>query len=220
MTDILEIDSVQLSYEHRKILQGIYLKAQTGRVTAILGRNGCGKSSLLKMLYGEISHSEKTIRVNQKALLSGCRDPFVMRMLPHLSFIPASFSLAQVFDDFELELRDFTSCFQEFEKRGNCKMEELSGGNIRTIEVYVILMSRTRFVLLDEPFTQVSPLHLEIFSGLIATEKSKKGIIITDHDYRTVLSLSDDLYLLRDGTTYRVNGREDLVRYGYLPDKN
>jgi ABC-type lipopolysaccharide export system ATPase subunit len=74
------------------------------------------------------------------------------------------------------------------------------------------------FCLLDEPFTHLSPKNVDLFTGLINEEKRKKGIIITDHLYRSVVHVSDDLYLLREGTMYKVNDTRDLVRLGYLPD--
>ena len=64
MENILETDSVQLSFGNRTILNSIYIKSVTGRVTGILGRNGCGKSCLLKIIFGEISTCEKSVRIN------------------------------------------------------------------------------------------------------------------------------------------------------------
>ena len=73
--NVLEIDSVLLKYRERVILRDIYFKSETGRVTAILGRNGTGKSCLMKILIGTISPQEKFIRINDQNLLSSSRLP-------------------------------------------------------------------------------------------------------------------------------------------------
>lgn len=217
MVNSLEIDSVQLNFASRKILQSIYLKAETGRITGIVGRNGCGKSSLLRVLFGDISAGESSIRINGTALVSSYRSPSDMRMLPYFSFVPPNLRISAVFDDYEIDFVSFCEQFSEFRNHENRRIRELSGGNIRTIEVYIILKSRTRFCLLDEPFTHLSPKNVEIFTELIKEEKKNKGVIVTDHQYRSILDVSDDLYLLVNGTTYRATGESDLVRFGYLP---
>ncbi len=217
MVNSLEIDSVQLSFGSRKILQGIYMKAETGKVTGILGRNGCGKSSLMKLIFGELSAAEMSLRLNGKALLSRYRNPSDMRMLPHYHLIPNDFRISRVFDDFEVDYAGFRKYFNEFEKFGDLKIGQLSGGNVRIIEIYIILKAAARFCLLDEPFTHLSPRNIDLFTGLINEERKRKGIIITDHQYRYVVHISDDLYLLREGVMYKVNDPEDLVRMGYLP---
>ncbi|ODS82824.1 MAG: hypothetical protein ABS46_07885 [Cytophagaceae bacterium SCN 52-12] len=217
MINSLEIDSVQLSFGARKILQSIYLKAKTGKVTGILGRNGSGKSSLMKLIFGELS-AEMSLRLNGKALLSRYRNPSDMRMLPHYRLIPEDFRISRVFDDFEVDYTEFKACFGEFSKFGDLKIGQLSGGNVRVIEVYIILRSDARFCLLDEPFTYLSPKNVHLFTGLISEEKKRKGIIITDHLYRSVVQVSDDLYLLREGSMYKINDKHDLVRLGYLPE--
>ena len=92
----------------------------------------------------------------------------------------------------------------------------LSGGERRILESYLILRSPTQFVMLDEPFSQVAPLHVSTLKALIRQEKSSKGILLTDHMHRHVTDIADRLYVLADGQTHLIRGGEDLVRYGYL----
>lgn len=63
MKNILEIDSVILEYGLKRILQNVYLKTETGKITGLLGRNGSSKSSLMKILFGELNPSNKSIRL-------------------------------------------------------------------------------------------------------------------------------------------------------------
>ncbi len=55
MKNLLEVDSVMISFDDRNVLNGCYLRCETGDIIGILGRNGCGKSTLLKIIFGTIS---------------------------------------------------------------------------------------------------------------------------------------------------------------------
>lgn len=92
----------------------------------------------------------------------------------------------------------------------------MSGGERRILECYIILRGHTRFVLLDEPFFQIAPLHISTLQELIRQEAQTKGILLTDHVYRHVIDIADHLYVMANHQTYLAHGREDLVRYGYL----
>ena len=73
-----------------------------------------------------------------------------------------------------------------------------------------------RFILLDEPFSQIAPLHVATLQTLIRQEKASKGILLTDHMYRHVTGIADRLYVMADGQAYPCENDEDLVRRGYL----
>ena len=71
--------------------------------------------------------------------------------------------------------------------------------------------------MLDEPFSYLMPIHVEKLKEILAIEKTKKGIVITDHLYQDLLDVTDDLYLIHDLKSYRIRNLEDLKVYGYLP---
>ena len=216
MENRLEIDSVQLSFGEKAILKSIYIKSETGKVTGILGRNGCGKSCLLKLIFGEIHSSEKSVRINGEALYSNDRKPEDMRMLPQFNFIPKHIKVRQTFKFFNLDISEFCSLFEDFYKWENFKVGELSGGNIRILETYLILKSNTKFCILDEPFSHLSPKNIDTFVRIIDQEKEEKGIILTDHLYYHITDVSDELYLIKDCTSYKINSTEELREHGYL----
>jgi ABC-type multidrug transport system ATPase subunit len=141
----LEVDSIFLEYGLRKVLQNVYLKSETGKVTGLLGRNGTGKSCLLKIIFGELSAGGKSIRINGKPFLSDYRNPADLRYLPQRRFIPGSFSLKRIFNDFDLDFGDFIAEFHEFEKYYATKIKNLSGGERRIVEIYTILTAKTKF---------------------------------------------------------------------------
>ncbi|HEY5589719.1 MAG TPA: ATP-binding cassette domain-containing protein [Paludibacter sp.] len=216
MIQILEVDSVLLEFDSKRILQDVYLKSETGKVTGLLGRNGTGKSCLMKILFGELVSHDQSIRLNGNALINNYRFPHDIRYLPQGQFIPNFLTIKRIFEDFELDFSDFTNEFTEFEKFYNAKFKNLSGGEQRIIEIYAILASKTKFCMLDEPFSQVMPLHVDAIKKLILREKENKGIIITDHLYQYIVDVSDHLYVINNGKTYLTKSIRDLETLGYV----
>ena len=73
--------------------------------------------------------------------------------------------------------------------------------------------------MLDEPFSQVMPKHVNPIKSLINNEKNNKGIIITDHLYEHIIDICDDIYVIANGKTYLTKDRSDLIQLGYINEK-
>lgn len=215
MRDTLEVDSIILEFGAKRVLQDVYLKSETGKITGILGRNGSGKTCLMNIIYGELDTNEKSVRLNGKAIFNGFREPGNFRYLPQFSFIPGNLKVDRIFKDFELDFSQFTDYFPGFDKYYKMKLHRLSSGEQRIIEIYSILASRTKFCMLDEPFSQIMPVHLDTLKTILKNEKKNKGIIITDHLYEHVTEMSDDLYVIANGKTYLTRDLNDLKLLGY-----
>jgi ABC-type multidrug transport system ATPase subunit len=216
MTHILEVDSVILEFNSKRVLQDVYMKSETGKVTGLLGRNGSGKSCLMKIIYGDLLLTDKSVRLNGKSIDKEYRSPRDIRYLPQRQFMPKFLTIKRIFEDFELDFSDFKNEFPEFEKFYKSKLKNLSGGEQRIVEIYAILASKTKFCMLDEPFSQVMPLHVESIKNLILREKKYKGIIITDHLYKDIIEICDNLYVINNGKTYLTKSVQDMVTLGYI----
>ncbi len=215
MNHTLEVDGVILEFNSKRILQDVYLKSESGKVTGLLGRNGSGKSCLMKIIYGELVPNDKSVRIDGHALPNRYRNPDDIRYLPQSEFIPKSLTVKRIFKNFELDFLDFANEFPEFEKFYNSKFRSLSGGEQRILEIYSILASKTKFCMLDEPFSQVMPVHVEKIKGLILREKKNKGIIITDHLYQYIIDICDNLYVISSGKTHLTKSLQDIEILGY-----
>lgn len=213
---IFELDNVELYFKNKRILYGIYLKAETGKVTAILGRNGCGKSSLLNIAFGNLKSKYALIRLDNKPILKPLYSTKRAKYLPQYNFIPDGMKLAFVFKLYELSWTSFLEKFDAFSIYKNLKFKKLSGGERRIIETYIILKSKSEIVFLDEPFSHLSPLHIETIKQMITEEKKTKVIIISDHLYQHIIDASDIIYLLKNGTTKKINQLTELEDYKYL----
>lgn len=206
----VEIDSVELSFDQKKILYGVYLKGETGKITGVLGRNGSGKTCLLRILFGDLKPTYKNIRLDGNHLKESLFERNLVAYLPQHKMLPVNMKISRAFDFFQANWSNFTNTFDSFGIYTNSKINELSSGELRVIETYLILNSGKKIILLDEPFSFVAPIYVEKFKKLILEKKNDSAIIITDHFYREILSISDSTYLLKNGYSKLIQSKKDL----------
>jgi len=216
----LNIDSVELAFEGRKILQNISLDCKQGEIVGLLGRNGSGKSSLLKIIFGILEPMHKYLNIGDEVIEKGYHNNRVA-YLPQNNFLPRGIrisSLARIMIDplYWIEFADQDIYKNHHQK----KPEQLSGGELRQLEMLMILYNRAGFILLDEPFTHVTPVQTNYFIPIIKRVAESKGIIITDHQYHNVMEVSDRIIILTEGCTKPVNSLNDLVTYNYISGNN
>ena len=212
----LLIDSVRLAFGTHLVLSGAYLTSETGKVTGLLGRNGSGKSCLFKCIMGSIKPQQGFVRVNDGNTDRNHIGLYV-RYLPQTPLVPAGMTLEKAFNLYKVDYEGLVRNFTRFHRYHFKTPGELSGGETRVAEMYLVLMSDVPFCILDEPFAQIAPIHAEKMKDLIAEQKEKKGIIVSDHLYESIIEVADDLFVIDGGYTCPVHAREDLVRHGYLP---
>jgi ABC-type multidrug transport system ATPase subunit len=211
----LEADSIQLNFGERRILSDVYLKCETGKITGLLGRNGQGKTCLMDIIYGTLKTENKSIRVDDVSLSPAFKTPVLLSYLPQFNFIPGSFTLKRIFSDFDIFYPDFEMYFPDFESKSELSLKNLSGGERRMVEVYVIIKSKSLFSLLDEPFTHLMPIQIEKVKEILQTEKDNKGFLITDHIYRDIIDICDEIYVLSDGKLHLTKDFSDIEALGY-----
>lgn len=206
----LEI-SLQLSFGRKRILSDVYISCRTGSVTGLLGRNGQGKSCLMQVALGSLKAQDNGVRINNHKVTKG-----QIVYLPQNGFIPPQLSVANVCRDYALSFDGLVAWFPIFSPLRTTSIRHLSGGERRLLEVYICICADAPFILLDEPFSYLMPLHVERVKELLLQEKAHKGFLITDHQYLQVLNVCDNCYLLQNGKTWPVKSRQDLEQHGYL----
>jgi lipopolysaccharide export system ATP-binding protein len=219
MPNLLEIDSVVKAFDMHVVLTDIYLKCQTGDIIGMLGRNGTGKSTLMKILFGTLRADRKFIRIDGKVYNQPYKTINEICYLPQDSFLPKHMSVEKTI---ELYLgRNQVRNFMEdsiLQKLNTSKISHLSGGELRYLEIKLLLHTDCKFILLDEPFNGVSPILVGEIKRLIQKMSEFKGIILTDHDYRNVLDVANQFCLIYDGGIKRIDDKQELVRWGYIPE--
>jgi len=219
MKNLLEVDSVMVSFDERKILSGCYLKCETGDVIGILGRNGCGKSSLLKIIFGTLFTYNKFIRINGKVYDKPYQYGNLIAYLPQHDFLPRNISIQKIIHIYISSTTIRKKILNDARLKNHLKkrISELSGGELTYFEVLLLVNLEVKFILLDEPFSKVEPLYKEVIINLIKEYRSTKGFIITDHDYVNIIAASDRIILITEGVGKPIADFIELERWNYVP---
>lgn len=211
MKNCLEIDGVNLNFDLNRVLSNIYLQVNAGEVVALIGRNGSGKSCLMRVLFGSMKAENASVRVNGNFIEKPYQKNGLMQYLPQHHFIPDRLKVREVLYLFGFDKEKFFHDFPGFEAHQKVRLAELSGGMHRLLESLIVLESDADFVLLDEPFTHLSPLWVEKIKTIIRHKKSTKGILLTDHLIEPVHDISDRFYLLHDARTNPLSNSDQLL---------
>lgn len=212
----LVAEGVIVEIQGNRILSDVYFHMEDKGVTGLFGRNGSGKSTLLKALFSEFKPQWSRITIDGEVVKSPYLIQGLMKYLPQDSFFPSSIRCREA-----LALFNISHNAQEIIQGivgflNGAKVSELSLGQRRSFEMLVLLYSDSKFVLLDEPFTGLSPILIEKIIPLIKEQSKNKGILIIDHQWSSVLEISDRYYLMDRGNLKDYLSRDQIRESSYL----
>jgi ABC-type multidrug transport system ATPase subunit len=214
---ILEVDSVRKVYDTKLILSDFWLRCETGDVIGLLGRNGSGKSTLLKIIFGILPADFCFLRVDGKKQSGISQRIGWIGYLPQENFIPKHLRVAKAIR-LSVDKAKQAEIFNDILIAAllDKKDAAMSGGELRYLEILLILYNESKFALLDEPFNGLSPIVAVRVSQAIQN-CTHKGIIVTDHQYENIIAISNKLILMRDGNAHHLKSSPELADYDYLP---
>ncbi len=217
--DLLKVTDLNKSYGKKSILRNINLECKVGEIIGIFGRNGTGKSTLLKLIFGTVKADSILIKVNseiisQKAIIPSKKIGY----LPQDTFLPKERKVREIIPLFFPNGDDQDKIFyspqvSSFEKT---KIGKLSLGQLRYLELLIIGNLKHQFIMLDEPFSMIEPIYKDVIKSLLLELKKTKGIILTDHYYNDVLQITDKNFVIKDSEIIEIIDKSDLVKYEYL----
>ncbi len=210
----LEIDSVHFSYGQHPILSSIYLKVDRGEVVGFLGRNGCGKSTLMQVIFGTLRGASQSVRVGGQYFERLYQSRQVM-FLPQEGLFPNFLTVRKAAALYQSDM-EALQVQPEVVRYLDYRFGQLSGGIAKFIETLIVLHAPVAFILLDEPFSFIAPVLVERLIPVIRQVAQRKAILLTDHQYKSILTVSDRLYLLRGQCLYPVEDIRDLQDMGYV----
>lgn len=209
----LEAKKLEKTYRGRKVVRGVSLQVKYGEVVGLLGPNGAGKTTTFYMVVGLVKPDQGRVVLDGVDIT---RMPMYQRARNGIGYLaqePSVFRKMTVSDNLlaVLELMGLSST-ERRERRDSLLNElgivhladsmayTLSGGERRRLEIARSLTLSPKFILLDEPFAGIDPLAVQDIQGIISMLRDKGiGILITDHNVRETLSITDRAYIINEG---------------------
>jgi ABC-type multidrug transport system ATPase subunit len=216
----LIVKSVRKRFGKLKVLEEVSFTCSTGEVLAIFGRNGTGKSTLLRILFGVLKPDHADILVNNQPLTRNRSNEF-FGFHHQQVFLPKNITVRNLVPLFYPDGDDQNKIFYDpyinrIEKQ---KIGDISIGEQRYLQFLLLINSSHPFLLLDEPFSMTGPQITEIIKEKIREKKDKKGFIITDHFYKDVLEIADRVKMMKNGVMISIAEKAELVTHGYLSSR-
>ena len=223
----LSVEALKKSYRQKEAVKNVSFSMQTGETVGLLGPNGAGKTTVFFMIVGFLRPTSGHIYFNDKDISN---QPMFRRARSGISYLPQEASvfrkltveqniLAVLETNKKLSKNDRTvRCNNLIEELGlvdsrRQRAYTLSGGERRRTEIARALANHPQFLLLDEPFAGIDPIAVHEIKSIIKNLSSAGiGILITDHNVRDTLEITDRSYIIREGEIMASGSREELIQ--------
>jgi len=212
-------------YGDRYVVNDVSIELNQGEVVGLLGPNGAGKTTTFYMLVGLIRNFEGSVIINNQDISS---EPMYIRARKGLGYLPQQPSvftkmtvennILSVLETTDLskknQLIELDKILDDFglQRIRNTQANLLSGGERRRVEIARAISINPKFILLDEPFAGVDPIAIQDIQEMIQQLTHRNiGVLITDHNVRETLSITNRSYLLYDGRVLKYGKTDELV---------
>jgi len=217
--------NLQKTYGRRRVVDDVSLHVEQGEVVGLLGANGAGKTTTFYMMIGLERPERGTIRLASRDVT---KLPMYLRARLGLGYLPqepsvfrkmtAAQNILAVLETMGLRRRERQKRLEELlEEFGiahvrNTRGDTLSGGERRRTEIARALATEPLFILLDEPFAGIDPKAIDDIQNVILYLRGRGiGILITDHNVRETLGVTDRAYIMAEGKIFRTGKPQELV---------
>ena len=222
---LLEIKGLSKSYDGREVVKGVDLSVKRGEIVGLLGPNGAGKTTTFYMVVGVIAPNSGSIIFDNYDITSLPIHARARFGIGYLSQEPSIFRKLTVEENIMAILETLPINRAERKHKLESLLEELniarlaksraytlSGGERRRLEITRALVTNPSFILLDEPFSGIDPIVVNEAQEIIKELRDRGlGILLTDHNVRETLSITDRAYLIADGRILISGSAEDLI---------
>jgi lipopolysaccharide export system ATP-binding protein len=238
MNQALSTEGLVKFYRGRRVVDGVSIAVEQGEIVGLLGQNGAGKTTTFHMIMGLVRPASGTIHLGPAEVTCLPMHARARMGIGYLSQEPSVFRKLSAEDNIKAILETVGADGEERKARldellGDLGIEHLrksmaytlSGGERRRLEIARALVTRPKFMLLDEPFSGIDPIAVQDIQTIVAGLKSKGlGLLITDHNVRETLSITDRSYIMSEGKILVSGKSEDLAndpvaREAYLGER-
>jgi lipopolysaccharide export system ATP-binding protein len=222
----LSIKNIRKSYKRRPVIRDVSLHLDRGEVVALLGPNGCGKTTCFYTIAGLVTPESGQVIIDGRDVTAL---PMYRRARLGIGYLPQEVSIFRGLSVEDNILAVLEIRVEDHHKRRE-RLEELlsefsithlrrapalalSGGERRRVEIARCLAADPKYLLLDEPFAGVDPIAVGEIRHLVHDLKSRGiGVLITDHNVRETLEIVDRAYILHDGVVLKSGTTDEVVQ--------
>ena len=229
----LKVSNLKKSFNGKAVVNNISFEVQPGEIVGLLGPNGAGKTTSFDMVVGLIKPESGEINLFEKNIANS---PVYERSKAGIGYLtqePSVFRRLTVADNLRLiwdvnreqrseirnqkkeeeTLHELLSEFDLLDLKDHIAIS-LSGGERRRVEIARVLACDPKFILLDEPFTGIDPIAIQEIQKIISklTKTRNIGILLTDHNPRATLDITDRAYIIQDGKILLAGSAKDIAK--------
>lgn len=225
MPSKIETRQLVREYGKRRVVDGVDINVGAGEIVGLLGPNGAGKTTTFYMIVGLIAATAGRVFLDGQDLTDL---PMYQRARQGIGYLPQEASIFRkmtveqniraIAETLPLSKAEREASVEEhltelgLQHLANQKAYTLSGGERRRLEISRALVTRPKFLLMDEPFSGVDPISVSEVQKIIVQLKERGiGVLITDHNVRETLSIVDRAYLLHDGSVLSEGTSDYLI---------
>lgn len=224
MTRILDVKGLEGGYGAVQILHGIDLHVDKGEFVTIIGPNGCGKSTFIKVIFGIATQYEGEVLYNNESILNWRTDELVNNGIAYVPQVDNVFPSLSIFENLQMggnnlptkllneRIEEALEMFPDLKDRIHDLAASLSGGERQMLAISRALISKPSFLLLDEPTAALSPLYQsQIIEKIDKLRDTGITILIVEQNARLSLSRSDRGYILANGKVVHTGSADDIL---------
>ncbi|MFA6583130.1 MAG: LPS export ABC transporter ATP-binding protein [Elusimicrobiaceae bacterium] len=218
----LRSDNIQKVYRYRQVVKGVSIRVNSGEIVGLLGPNGAGKTTSFYMMVGFVKPDGGRILIDGQDVTGLPMHERARLGIGYLAQEPTIFRGLSVEENLLAVLERILSSRLEQMRKVKSLLEEfglwdlrkqkawtLSGGEKRRLEVARAMINEPKIILLDEPFVGIDPITVsDLRKTLFKLREKGIGVLITDHNVRETLTLTERAYLIHDGTIL-IDGKQD-----------
>ena len=222
---VLRARGLVKSFKRRRVVDDVDIELEQGEIVGLLGPNGAGKTTTFYMIVGLLAADEGEVYLDDERITTVPMYRRARGGIGYLSQEPSVFRRLSVEDNVSAILETLPITPEERERRLERLLDELglshlrkqpayalSGGERRRLEITRALVTNPKFMLLDEPFAGVDPIAVDDIQRIVAELRARGlGVLITDHNVRETLSITDRAYIMFNGRIHIEGSAERLV---------
>ncbi len=224
---LLETKGLAKSYDGRQVVKGVDITVKRGEIVGLLGPNGAGKTTTFYMIVGIVPPNKGSIIFDNHEITKMAIHERARFGIGYLAQEPSIFRKLTVEENIKAILETLSLTRSERKRRLASLLEELniahlaknkaytlSGGERRRLEITRALVTNPSFILLDEPFSGIDPIVVNEAQEIIKELKAKGlGILLTDHNVRETLAITDRAYLISEGSILISGTAHELINH-------